>query len=115
MFRKIFFSSIALLLLVSVTFSAERAMAAYPVSYTVISSEPARAEVSPSYTAGAKSTGLGSAAATPYYPTIFYKEYFYRDNNTQPIRDFRYFGIKTFKPNVERSNKVYRDFRDLPK
>jgi len=114
MFKKIILSSIAVILLSSVSFSwAERAMAAYPESYTVSSSEPAKAEIVT--TASVRSEGLGTAAATPYYPTIFYKEYFYRDNNTQPIRDFRYFGIKTFKPNVERSNKVYRDFRDIPK
>ncbi len=48
----------------------------------------------------------------PYYPRLYYKEYFYRDNEFQPIRDFRYYKIKT-QPNYEtvKKNIPLRDFR----
>ena len=48
----------------------------------------------------------------PYYPHLFYKEFFYRDNDSQPIRDFRYYKIKT-QPNYEykKKNIPLRDFR----
>ena len=50
--------------------------------------------------------------AVPYYPRIFSKEYFYRDNESQPIRDFRYYNLKT-QPNyvAAKKNVVLRDFR----
>src|SRR6476659_7338871 len=51
-------------------------------------------------------------ALPPYYPKLFYKEYFYRDNESQTIRDFRYYNLKT-QPNVEytKKNIPLRDFR----
>ena len=51
-------------------------------------------------------------ALPPYYPKLFYKEFFYRDNESQTIRDFRYYDLKT-QPNVEytKKNIPLRDFR----
>lgn len=53
-----------------------------------------------------------SAVTTDYYPVKFYEEYLYRDNDSQPIRDFRSYKVKTFVPERESLNREpIRDFR----
>jgi len=125
MFRKIFFSCAVIMMSFSLSYSdTETAMAAYPSvyvsTYTVeIQPVPASAvyiEDEDTYMTMGLGTYLTAVSterveAAAYYPEQFYEEYFYRENTSEPIRDFRYYGIKTFYPNVERDNTVIRDFR----
>jgi hypothetical protein len=79
--------------------------------YYIGSGEPAQAEITTGESAGARSNpGLG-AAAVNYYSIVYDKEYFYRENNSQPIRDYRYYNVKTIVPPVKKKNYVLRDFR----
>jgi hypothetical protein len=125
MFNKIFVVLFTIMLLNITSFCAERAQAEYKTAepenilkmpYSTIAPYLNLDREQLGYTAASmsiKSTGTGETAGNVnYYPVLYYKEYFYRDNSTQPIRDFRYYNVKSFVPNRELVNKEpIRDFR----
>lgn len=124
MFNKIFVSLLTIMLLNITSFSADRAKAesrsAEPenilkMPYSTIAPyyNLDREQLGFTASASVKSTGSGvTAGSVNYYPVLFYKEYFYRDNSRQPIRDYRYYNVKSFVPNREVMNREpIRDFR----
>lgn len=74
--------------------------------------EQAKAELSVGESSGMLTPGPGlGAAVANYYSVIYEKEYYYRKNNSEPIRDYRYYKVKTIIPPSEKKNYVLRDFR----
>ena len=94
--------------------AAERAMAAYPELYAEELLKMPYSTIAPYM--NLDRSKIGSTAGTParidYYPTQYFKEYFHRDKSTDPIRDYRYYEVKTFAPDrLALKQGPIRDFR----
>jgi hypothetical protein len=116
MFNKIFLQGLTILILLIFSNPAYSMSTAGYASRSggleISSGEPARAELTGGESAGITSAGAGLGMAyAKYYLAVYEKEYFYRENNSQPIRDFRYYNVKTIVPASEKKNYVIRDFR----